>query len=147
MAERSPRALLPTSSATTGSSRPILAVEALLEVRGVHAGYGRYDVLRGVSLVVQPGEIDAIIGPNGAGKSTMLKTIYGFVRPRQGEIRFDGQDLVGEPPELMSRRGLAYVPQGRSVFPRMTVWENLELGAFIRRDRAEVQADMARLAQ
>ncbi len=124
-----------------------MAAEALLEVRGVHAGYGRYDVLLGVSLKVQQGEIVAIIGPNGAGKSTVLKTIYGFVRPRQGEVRFDGEDISREVPELMSRRGLAYVPQGRSVFPQMTVWENLELGAFIRRDRVEVRADMARLAQ
>jgi branched-chain amino acid transport system ATP-binding protein len=123
-----------------------LAGEPLLEVRDVHAGYGPYDVLKGVTLDVRMGEIVAIIGPNGAGKSTVLKTIYGFVRPRAGEVRFHGKLLTGRPPEAMARLGLTYVPQGRSVFPRMTVWENLELGAWIRRDRATVRAEMEALA-
>lgn len=112
----------------------------------MYAGYGRYDVLKGVSLAVEPGEIVAIIGPNGAGKSTIFKTIYGFVMPRKGEILFDGEAITGRPPETMCHRGLAYVPQGRSVFPQMTVGENLELGAFIRKDRDGIGADMERLA-
>jgi len=123
-----------------------LATEALLQVQGVYAGYGRYDVLKGVSLAVYAGEIVAIIGPNGAGKSTVFKTIYGFLRPRKGEILFDREMITGYPPETMCHRGLAYVMQGRSVFPQMTVWENLELGAFIRRDKIGIRADMERLA-
>lgn len=124
-----------------------MATDPLLAVSDVYAGYGRYDVLQGVSLEVRRGEIVAIIGPNGAGKSTVLKTIYGFLRPRKGEVRFDGKPITAAEPDRMSRRGLTYVPQGRSVFPQMTVWENLELGAFIRGDTAQVRADMDRLAE
>jgi ABC-type branched-subunit amino acid transport system ATPase component len=123
-----------------------LAGEPLLELRDVHAGYGAYDVLRGLSLRVNPGEIVAIIGPNGAGKSTVFKTIYGFLRPRKGDVVLAGESITGRAPETMCHRGLTYVPQGRSVFPHMTVWENLELGAFVRADGAAVARDLARLA-
>jgi branched-chain amino acid transport system ATP-binding protein len=123
-----------------------LAGEPLLELRDVYAGYGAYDVLRGLSLHVNPGEIVAIIGPNGAGKSTVFKTIYGFLRPRKGDVVLAGESLKGRAPETMCHRGLTYVPQGRSVFPHMTVWENLELGAFVRADGAAVARDLDRLA-
>jgi len=123
-----------------------LAGEPLLELRDVHAGYGAYDVLRGLSLRVNPGEIVAIIGPNGAGKSTVFKTIYGFLRPRKGDVVLAGESITGRAPETMCHRGLTYVPQGRSVFPHMTVWENLELGAFVRADGAAVAHDLDRLA-
>ncbi len=112
----------------------------LLEVQDVTAGYGAIDILHGVTLAVHPGEIVSIIGPNGAGKSTAFKTIVGFVRPRAGRVRFDGQDIVGLRPDQVLRRGLAYVPQGRIVFPQMTVLENLEMGAYIERDRARIAA-------
>ncbi|OGB92152.1 MAG: ABC transporter ATP-binding protein [candidate division NC10 bacterium RIFCSPLOWO2_12_FULL_66_18] len=110
------------------------------------AGYGGYDVLRGVSLRVFRGEIVSVIGPNGAGKSTIFKTIFGFLRPRTGHIRFQGAEIGGLPPDRMAERGLAYVPQGRSVFPHMTVWENLELGGYIRGDRTALQADLEAVA-
>ncbi len=110
----------------------------LLVADGVTAGYGTIEILHGVSLYVDAGEIVSIIGPNGAGKSTAFKTIVGFLHPRAGGIRFNGEDITGLRPDLVLRRGLAYVPQGRIVFPQMTVLENLEMGAYIERDRARV---------
>jgi ABC-type branched-subunit amino acid transport system ATPase component len=117
----------------------------LLSVEDVTAGYGKMDILHGLSLHVETGEIVSIIGPNGAGKSTAFKAIMGFVRPRQGSIRFNGQEITGLPPHLVVRRGLAYVPQGRIVFPQMTVLENLEMGAYIERDGARVAAALERV--
>lgn len=105
--------------------------EKLLEVTRVYAGYGKFDVLRGVSLHVKPGEIVSIIGPNGAGKSTLFKTITGFLRPREGQVFFAGKEITGIRPDRLGSMGLSYIPQGRSLFPEMTVEENLELGAFI----------------
>src|SRR2546428_267714 len=96
------------------------------------------DIVHGTSLCVDAGEIVSIIGPNGAGKSTAFKTIVGFLHPRGGTIRFNGEDITGLRPDLVLRRGLAYVPQGRIVFPQMTVLENLEMGAYIDRDRTRV---------
>jgi len=112
----------------------------LLLIDGVTAGYGKIEILHGVSLTIDAGEIVSIIGPNGAGKSTAFKTIVGFLRPRSGSIRFNGEEIVGLRPDLVLRRGLAYVPQGRIVFPQMTVLENLEMGAYIEPDRARVNA-------
>ena len=123
-----------------------MAAECVLEMEQICAGYGGYDVLRGVSLRVFRGEIVSVIGPNGAGKSTIFKTIFGFLRPRTGHIRFQGAEIGGLPPDRMAERGLAYVPQGRSVFPHMTVWENLELGGYIRGDRTALQADLEAVA-
>jgi ABC-type branched-subunit amino acid transport system ATPase component len=119
--------------------------ERLLAVEDVTAGYGPMDILHGVSLHVEAGEIVSIIGPNGAGKSTAFKTIVGFLRPRRGRVRFNGEDITGLPPHVVVRRGLAYVPQGRIVFPQMTVLENLEMGAYIERDRTRVQAVLERV--
>ncbi|HEU5321216.1 MAG TPA: ATP-binding cassette domain-containing protein, partial [Methylomirabilota bacterium] len=102
----------------------------LLTVEGVTAGYGKMDILHGVALRVDAGEIVSVIGPNGAGKSTAFKTIVGFLHPRAGRVRFNGEDITGLRPDLVLRRGLAYVPQGRIVFPQMTVLENLEMGAY-----------------
>ena len=123
-----------------------MAAECVLEMEQIYAGYGGYDVLRGVSLRVFRGEIVSVIGPNGAGKSTIFKTIFGFLRPRTGHIRFQGAEIGGLPPDRMAERGLAYVPQGRCVFPHMTVWENLELGGYIRGDRTALQADLEAVA-
>lgn len=124
-----------------------MAAECLLEVEQIFAGYGGYDVLRGVSLRVFRGEIVSVIGPNGAGKSTVFRTIFGFIRPRAGRILFQRQEINGLPPDRMAELGLAYVPQGRCVFPHMTVWENLELGGYIRGDRKALDADLQRLAE
>jgi len=120
---------------------------ALLELREVVAGYEEVEVLRGVSLAVRTGEIVCIIGANGAGKSTLLRTVFGMVAPRAGTIRFAGDDIARRPPVDVLRRGLGYVPQGRCNFPAMSVEENLEMGAYLRRDarvRDDIEALLAR---
>ena len=116
------------------TSAPLLAAQSLT------AGYGRIDILHDVSLTVAANEIVSVIGPNGAGKSTAFKTIVGFVTPRSGRVMFNGEEITGQRPDIVLRRGLAYVPQGRIVFPQMTVLENLEMGAYIERDPARVAA-------
>lgn len=117
---------------------------ALLEVTDLHAGYGPIEVLKGVSLTVDAGEIVTVIGANGAGKTTTLMTVSGCVRGRDGSVRFDGQELTGVPAHEIVRRGLAQSPEGRKIFPRLTVLENLEMGAFTRTDKAGVRADIDR---
>jgi branched-chain amino acid transport system ATP-binding protein len=112
----------------------------LLVAQSLTAGYGRIDILHDVSLTVGVHEIVSIIGPNGAGKSTAFKTIVGFLTPRAGRVLFNGEDITGTRPDLVLRRGLAYVPQGRIVFPSMTVLENLEMGAYTERDPARLAA-------
>ncbi len=118
--------------------------EALLALEGVVAGYDEVEVLRGVSVGVGAGEIVSIIGANGAGKSTLLRTVFGMVRPRAGRIRFDGREIGGRPSVEILKSGISYVPQGRCNFPAMSVTENLEMGAYLRRD-AGVRADIEAL--
>jgi branched-chain amino acid transport system ATP-binding protein len=115
----------------------------LLDVRQVRGGYGESDILKGVDLAVEPGEIVVIIGPNGAGKSTLMKSVFGLVPLRFGIVAVDGEDITNAKPETHVRRGLSYVPQERNVFPSLTVQENLEMGAFARRD--DWSAAMARV--
>jgi len=107
---------------------------SLLVVDDVSSGYGEMEILHDVSIRVEAGEIVTLIGPNGAGKSTLLKTVFGLLPPRRGRIRFDGEDVTGRPPSALVRRGVSYVPQVDNVFPSLTVAENLEMGAVIRRD-------------
>jgi ABC-type branched-subunit amino acid transport system ATPase component len=114
----------------------------LLELRNVEAGYGAIQILHGVSLHVSPGEVVAVIGPNGAGKSTTFKAVMGLITRFAGEIAFDGRTLLGQRPDRVLALGLAYVPQGRIVFSQMTVRENLEMGAYLERDRAKLAAAM-----
>jgi branched-chain amino acid transport system ATP-binding protein len=114
-------------------------------VREIDAGYGRVPILHGVSIEVHGGEIVSIIGPNGAGKSTVLKAIMGMLHPGQGSIRFDGQEIARLRTDLVVRRGIGYVPQGRIVFRQMTVMENLEMGAYIIQDAARVRQTMERV--
>jgi ABC-type branched-subunit amino acid transport system ATPase component len=102
-----------------------------LEARGVYGGYGGADILHGVELDVEEGELVVIVGPNGAGKSTLLKAIFGLIRVREGSIRFAGEEIANRRPDQLVRRGLGFVPQERNVFPSLTVEENLEMGAFI----------------
>ena len=111
----------------------------MLQVRDLHAGYGKADVLHGVSFDVQPGECVALVGANGAGKSTTLKCICGLVPVRQGEIEFEGARLNGLPGHAIVRRGVTMCPEGRQVFPDMSVRENLEMGAHVRRDREQAR--------
>ena len=120
-------------------------VGPLLLAENITAGYGRIDILHDVGLAVRPGEIVSVIGPNGAGKSTTFKTIVGFLRPRAGRVVFNGEDITGLRTDLVLRRGLAYVPQGRIVFPQMTVRENLEMGGFIERSPARLAAALERV--
>ena len=117
----------------------------LLRAEGLTAGYGKMAILHEVTLEVRAGEMVSVIGPNGAGKSTAFKTIVGFLRPTSGRVRFDGQDITGLRPDQVLPRGLAYVPQGRIVFPQMTVLENLEMGAYIERDATRIRAALDRV--
>jgi ABC-type branched-subunit amino acid transport system ATPase component len=117
----------------------------LLRAEGLTAGYGRIDILHDVGLEVRPGEIVAVIGPNGAGKSTAFKAIVGLLPPRRGRVVFNGAEITGLAPHLALRRGLAYVPQGRIVFPAMTVLENLEMGAYVERDPSRVRTALERV--
>jgi len=107
---------------------------ALLDLHGVVAGYDEVEVLRGVSVAVRAQEIVSIIGANGAGKSTLLRTVFGMLRPRAGSIRLDGREIGGRTPVEILKAGVGYVPQGRCNFPAMSVAENLEMGAYLRRD-------------
>jgi len=111
----------------------------MLEVKNLYSGYGKAEVIRGVSLEVKEREIATIIGPNGAGKTTFFRTIYGFLPVRQGEILFENDDLTKTPSFLRIKKGITMVPQGRNVFPYLTVLDNLELGAYSLTDRKEVQ--------
>jgi len=111
----------------------------LLELRGVTAGYGGGDILHELDLTVDEGAITCIVGPNGAGKSTVLRVISGLLRPRLGGIRFRGVSIAGLSPRQILRRGIVQVPQERSLFPTMTVWENVRMGAYTVRDRALVE--------
>ena len=115
---------------------------ALLEVYDLEAGYGRIQILHQVSLEVREKEVVSVIGPNGAGKSTTFKVIMGFINYFGGRILFDGDDIVGKRPEEILARGLGFVPQGRTMFKQMTVRENLELGAFIERDKLKIKHAM-----
>ena len=118
---------------------------ALLELRDVHTYYGNIHALKGISLTVEKGEIVTLIGANGAGKSTTLKTISGLLRPRQGEITFDGERIDGVPAHRIVGKGICQAPEGRRIFPRMTVRENLEMGAYQRGKGPELQEDFERV--
>ena len=115
---------------------------AILELEGVSAHYGRIQALRGVSLTVDEGEIVTIIGANGAGKSTTLMTICGIVRATAGDVRYQGQSITDIRADRLPSMGLCQVPEGRRIFPRLTVQENLDMGAFFRRDPAGIEDDL-----
>ena len=109
-----------------------MSTNALLDIQGLHAGYGETEVLRGVDLVVNYGEIVAVLGSNGVGKSTLNRTISGILRARAGSIRFDGSSIEREKPATIVARGLIHVPEGRCIFPNLSVRENLDLGSYAR---------------
>jgi len=119
----------------------------MLEVRGIETYYGNIPALRGISIDVPVGSVVAIIGANGAGKTTLLKTISGVLRPRSGTVSFLGEEITGLPSHKIVRRGVALVPEGRAILSRMTVRENLEMGAFPRRDAKKVLLDMDRVME
>ena len=123
------------------------AAQSILELEDVQTFYGSIQALKGISLHVGEGEIVTLIGANGAGKSTTLRSINGLNRPRKGSIRFQGKDITNTPAHDIVKRGIAQSPEGRKLFPRMTVLENLEMGAFQRSDRAGMREDMDRVFQ
>jgi branched-chain amino acid transport system ATP-binding protein len=111
----------------------------MLEIRGLHAGYGRVPVLRDINLTVRQGEIVLILGPNGAGKSTLLRSIGGFIKPASGQVRLDGTDITGLAPEAITRLGLRLVLDGHRVFPELSVRDNIRLGAAFRGGRPDFE--------
>jgi branched-chain amino acid transport system ATP-binding protein len=115
---------------------------AMLELRDVHSYYGHIHALKGISLSVEKGEIVTLIGANGAGKTTTLRTISGLLHPRHGSIWLEGERLDGLPPEIIVRRGVGQSPEGRQIFPRLTVMENLEMGAYTRNDKEGIRRDL-----
>jgi len=119
-------------------------VSSLLEAREVVAGYGEMEILHGISIKAQTGKITCLIGPNGSGKSTLLATLFGLVKPRAGKVFFENQEITRQDPRHLLRRGMAFVLQRRSVFPQMTIVENLQLGAYLRRD-AKIRQDIERV--
>jgi branched-chain amino acid transport system ATP-binding protein len=121
------------------------AGQPILQLDDVHTYYGSIHALKGISIEVREGEVVTLIGANGAGKSTTLRSIQGLNRPRKGTIRFQGKEITGTPAHTIVKQGIAQSPEGRRLFPRMTVLENLEMGAFQRRDRAEIKEDMDRV--
>jgi branched-chain amino acid transport system ATP-binding protein len=117
----------------------------MLEVRGLHCRYGKVGVLKGISLEVREGELVSLIGANGAGKTTTLKAISGLVPPVGGQILFRGEDITAAPARRILALGIAHCPEGRRVFPYMTVQENLEMGCYLRADRGRIASDMERI--
>jgi ABC-type branched-subunit amino acid transport system ATPase component len=117
----------------------------ILHINGLEAGYGAMQILHGVDISVFAGEAVSIIGPNGAGKSTVLKSVMGFLKPTRGAIWFGQTEITGLRPDLVVRQGIAYVPQGRVVFPRMTVQENLEMGGYTVSDKRRMRQTMERV--
>jgi branched-chain amino acid transport system ATP-binding protein len=122
-----------------------VASETVLSVEDVHTFYGSIEALKGISIEVREGEIVTLIGANGAGKSTTLRSINGLNHPREGKIVFQGTDVTSMPPHQIVKRGISQSPEGRKLFPRMSVTENLEMGAFQRTDKAEMREDMDRV--
>lgn len=117
----------------------------MLELTDVHTYYGNIHALKGISLKVDKGEIVTLIGSNGAGKTTTLRTIQGLIRPRSGSIKLEGEELTKLAPHRITERGVSQSPEGRLIFPRMTVQENLEMGAFSRKDTDGIQRDLERV--
>jgi branched-chain amino acid transport system ATP-binding protein len=117
----------------------------LLEVRGLRVSYGGINAVKGIDLDVQDGELVTLIGCNGAGKTTTLKALSGLVKPAAGRVRYQGRDITAQPSHRLVRQGMALVPEGRGVFGRLTVDENLAMGTYSRRDRATVAADRERV--
>jgi branched-chain amino acid transport system ATP-binding protein len=137
MSEQSPTPV--ATSGEDGSRTPLLQVDA------IHSYYGAIEALKGISLEVYDGEIVTLIGSNGAGKTTTLRSISGIVPPRQGTITYQGRDITGLPGHEVASIGIAQSPEGRRIFPRMTVLENLEMGAFTRKDNVAIRKDIERV--
>jgi branched-chain amino acid transport system ATP-binding protein len=129
----------------TTSSHRQAGGEPMLSIEDIHVYYGNIAAVKGISLKVYPGEIVTLIGGNGAGKSTTMRAVSGLIRPRQGQIRFEGQVISNLKGFDVAARGIAQSPEGRRIFPRMTVAENLDLGSYMRKDKAAIAADVERV--
>lgn len=114
----------------------------ILEIEGLHVYYGAIHAIKGISFKVEPGKIVTLIGANGAGKTTTLSTIAGLIKPRRGKIVYNGQEIQGLPPHAINRMGICLVPEGRRIFPNLTVMENLMMGAYNRKDKNGVKQDL-----
>lgn len=119
----------------------------MLKVDSINVYYGNIQALKGVSLEINQGEIVTLIGANGAGKSTLLKTISGLLKPKQGEILYENTSIGGKPAQAIVKKGISHVPEGRRIFANMSVEENLELGAYLRKDKAGIQEDFDKVFQ
>ncbi|AXN37672.1 ABC transporter ATP-binding protein [Peribacillus butanolivorans] len=117
----------------------------MLKIEDINVYYGNIQALKGISLSINEGEIVTLIGANGAGKSTMLKTISGLLKPKQGKIMYEGQSIGGKAAQSIVKMGISHVPEGRRVFANMTVEENLQLGAYLRKDKAGIKQDMEKV--
>lgn len=117
----------------------------MLHVNDINVYYGNIQALKGISLEINQGEIVTLIGANGAGKSTLLKTISGLLKPKQGDILFNGSSIAGKPAQTIVKRGISHVPEGRRVFANMSIEENLELGAYLRKDKAGIKQDFEKV--
>jgi branched-chain amino acid transport system ATP-binding protein len=118
---------------------------AMLEVNDLRVSYGKIEAVKGITFSVDEGQVVTLIGTNGAGQTTTLRTISGLLRPKSGSITFQGRSMVGVPGHKVVAAGITQSPEGRRIFPRMTVEENLDLGAFLRKDKAEIAADKERV--
>lgn len=133
---------MPSSALPPAASAPDPVAAPLLEIKNLSVGYGVIAALQEVSLAVQPGEIVTLIGSNGAGKSTTLKTISGLLKPRSGQILYQGEDISTLPPHRIVQRGISQVPEGRMIFANLTVLENLQMGAYLQKDKAVIEREL-----
>jgi len=122
-----------------------MSTQPILSLANIESSYGPITAIRGVSLDVMPGQIVAVLGANGAGKTTILKTISGVIAPRMGTIEFEGRRITAMEPDRVVRLGISHVPEGREVFPLLSVRDNLKMGAYIRRDHRQVAADLEKV--
>jgi branched-chain amino acid transport system ATP-binding protein len=135
----------PQAPATTPGTDGGGKTKPVLQVQDIHSYYGAIEALKGISLEVYEGEVVTLIGSNGAGKTTTLRSVSGIVPPRTGKILYQGRDITGLPGHEVAAMGIAHSPEGRRIFPRMTVRENLDMGAFTRRDADGIRADIERV--
>jgi len=139
-----PTTLTPDETATSGNGRDINPAEVALELKDLYVGYYKdLNILQGIDLVAQRARITTVLGANGVGKSTMFKAVYGFLKPNQGQVLLEGQDVTGIPTHKLIAKGLAYIPQHPGIFRWMSIEENLEMGAYtFRKDRARIKRKM-----
>jgi ABC-type branched-subunit amino acid transport system ATPase component len=123
----------------------ILEVNIMLTIEKLVTGYGKIEILHGVTIEIQDNQMTVVIGPNGAGKSTIFRAIFGILRVWDGKISYNGENISNLKPQKLLKKGISYVPQGRNIFPLMTIHENLEMGSYVRSDKEQIQEDIERI--